>query len=118
MLLGPWGFLIAAIAAEVMGVFTMKIVSDSASVPALLFMYAMIGLSFYFLALTVKHMPIARAYATWEALGLISITFIGVQFFNESLNFIKLLGLTVLITGVLLTTLGAPSAEANNRQER
>ncbi|MGP7733715.1 DMT family transporter [Oceanimonas smirnovii] len=104
---GPWIFLMAAIAAEVVGVVTMKIVSDSTSVPALLFMYAMIGLSFYFLALAVKQIPLAKAYATWEAAGLISITFIGFQFFNESLSWTKLLGLTVLVTGVVLTTVGA-----------
>lgn len=108
MLLRPWLFLFAAITSEVIGVTVMKLASYSDSIAALLFMYAMIGLSFYFLATTMKYLPIALAYATWETVGLICVTFIGFRYFGESLGFPKLLGMTVLIIGVVLVNIGAP----------
>lgn len=113
MQLRPWLFLSAAIASEVIGVTVMKIASDSGSIAALLFMYAMIGLSFWFLATTMKQLPIATAYAAWEAVGLISITCISFALFGESLGPIKLLGMLMLIIGVMLVTSGSPENEAD-----
>jgi spermidine export protein MdtJ len=108
MLLRPWLYLFAAIAAEVIGVTVMKLVSSSGSLAALFFMYAMIGLSFYFLATTMKHLPIALAYATWETVGLICVAFIGFRYFGEDLSLFKLLGMAVLILGVILVNIGVP----------
>ncbi|WP_242683577.1 DMT family transporter [Paenalcaligenes suwonensis] len=108
MLVKPWLFLLAAIAAEISGVTTMKLVSDSGSWEALLFMYAMIGLSFYFLATTMQYLPMALTYATWETIGLIAIAFIGFRFFGEQVSTLKLVGMGVLLVGVMLVNLGVP----------
>ncbi|ATE60187.1 ligand-binding protein SH3 [Thauera sinica] len=113
MRLRPWLFLLAAIAAEVAGVTVMKLVSDSGSAAAFIFMYAMIGLSFYFLAIAVKDLPMALTYATWETLGLTCIAFIGFRFFGESLGLYKLLGMAVLMAGVVMVNLGAPRTSEN-----
>lgn len=110
MLLRPWLFLFAAITSEVIGVTIMKLLSTSGSFAALLFMYAMIGLSFYFLATTMKYLPIALAYATWETVGLVCVTYIGFRYFGEGLGLQKLLGMAVLITGVVLVNIGVPKA--------
>jgi spermidine export protein MdtJ len=118
MQLRPWLFLSAAVVSEVVGVTIMKIASDSGSIAALLFMYAMIGLSFWFLATTVKHLPIATAYAAWEAAGLISITCIGFALFGEHLDLIKLLGMLMLIIGVILVAFGSPGNEAGKPDAR
>lgn len=102
MRLRPWLFLLAAIAAEVAGVTVMKLVSYSGSAAASIFMYAMIGLSFYFLAIAVKDLPMALTYATWETLGLICIAFIGFRFFVKGID----LSIAYALwggTGILLT---------------
>lgn len=115
MYLRPWLFLLAAVAFEVVGVTLMKLVSASGSIAALMFMYAMVGLSFFFLALAIKHLPIALAYATWETLGLICITFIGVRYFGEGLGLLKLLGMLLLIVGVVLVNTGAQEGQRAQR---
>ncbi|GAA0781417.1 multidrug efflux SMR transporter [Castellaniella ginsengisoli] len=112
MPLRPWLFLLAAVAVEVLGVTLMKRASGSGAWMPLLFMYAMIGLSFYFLALAVKRLPMALAYAAWETLGLVCVTFIGLRYFGESLSPARVLGLAVLLAGVVLVNLGAPRAQA------
>ncbi|MBH1966450.1 MAG: multidrug efflux SMR transporter [Comamonadaceae bacterium] len=98
----PWIFLSAAIASEVAGLTVMKIASDTDSIFALLFMYTLIGLSFCFFSVAVRRLPLALAYATWETLGLISITAIGFQFFDEHMTPQKLLGVSALVAGVLI----------------
>lgn len=107
MPLHPWIFLSAAIAAEVTGITVMKVASDTGSLPALLFMYAMVGLSFYLFAMAVRHLPLALAYATWETLGLISITVIGFRYFGESLTPQKVLGIAIVVAGVVMINLGS-----------
>lgn len=86
----------------------MKIVADAGAVSTLMLMYAMIALSFCFLAVSVKRLPLALAYATWETVGLICVAFIGVRYFGESLGTLKVLGIAVLILGVILVNIGAP----------
>lgn len=110
MRLRPWLFLLAAIAVEITGVTIMKFVSGSGALAAFLFMYAMIGLSFYLLALAVRHLPVALTYAIWETIGLVCVTFIGFRYFGERLGWLKLLGMAVLLAGVVLVNLGAPKA--------
>ncbi|WP_423460433.1 DMT family transporter [Ottowia sp. VDI28] len=106
----PWLYLAAAVAVESIGLIAMKFASDTSSVGPFLFMYAMIGLSFYFFSLSVKHLPMALAYATWETCGLILITMAGLQFFGEYLNSRKLIGMALLFLGVVLINMGSSKA--------
>ena len=59
----PWLFLLAAIGAELIGVTTMKLVADSGAPSAVALVYIPMGLSFFFLSLAVKVLPVAMAYA-------------------------------------------------------
>lgn len=110
MALRPWFFLLAAVATEIVGVSVMKLVSQQAAWTALLFMYAMIGLSFFLLATAMEHIPMAVSYATWETLGLTAVAFIGYRFFGEGLGLQKLLGMAVLMAGVVLVNVGGHAA--------
>lgn len=106
----PWLFLIGAVSAEVCGVVVMKLASDSNSFTTHLFVYAMIGLSFYLLSTTMKYVSMAVSYAAWETMGLISIAAIGVRFFGETLGILKLAGMALLLIGVVMVNAGSPKA--------
>lgn len=106
----PWLFLAAAVMVEVMGLTSMKLASSTNSIGALLFMYTMIGLSFCFFSVSVKHLPVALAYAAWETCGLVLITLISLQFFGEHLNPQKIAGMVLLVTGVILVNAGSSKA--------
>ena len=69
-----WIYLLLAIGAEVIGTTSMKLAATHAPVAGLLLMYGMIGLSYFFLALAVKRVPVGVAYALWEGLSLIHIS--------------------------------------------
>ncbi|PWB32521.1 multidrug/spermidine transporter subunit MdtJ [Pseudomonas sp. SDI] len=113
-----WIYLLIAIVAEVIGTTSMKFASDSALLGHGL-MYGMIGLSYGFLALAVKRVPLGVAYALWEGIGIVLITLVSVTWLGESLGLLKALGLGVMIAGILLIKSGTRSATAvrENAQE-
>lgn len=110
--LRPWLFLFAAVGSELIGVTTMKMMADGSSLYAIAAVYVSMGLSFFFLSLAVKRLPIALAYATWETVGLIAVTAISYRFFGEGLGWLKLSGIALLVVGVALVNAGASEGEA------
>lgn len=110
MVLRPWIFLLAAVAAEIVGVIVMKLVAQQGAWTSLLFMYAMIGLSFFLLATAMEHIPMAVSYATWETLGLTVVALVGYRYFGESMAPMKVLGMGVLIAGVVLVNTSGDSS--------
>lgn len=117
MLPRPWIFLAAAIATEVLGLSIMKIASESNSLASFAFMYSMIGLAFFFFSNSVKSLPIALAYATWETCGLVLITIISVRFFGESLSSQKMTGMLILIAGVAMINFGSKENSEASKQK-
>jgi Membrane transporters of cations and cationic drugs len=106
----PWLFLAAAVTVEVTGLISMKLASSASSAAAFFFMYTMIGLSFCFFSVSVKHLPVALAYAAWETCGLVLITLISLQFFGEHPSPQKIAGMALLVIGVILVNAGAGKA--------
>ncbi|RQE68202.1 multidrug/spermidine transporter subunit MdtI [Pseudomonas aeruginosa] len=65
-----WIYLLLAIGAEVIGTTSMKLAATHAPVAGMLLMYGMIGLSYFFLALAVKRVPVGVAYFAWLGLAI------------------------------------------------
>ncbi|WP_044871604.1 multidrug efflux SMR transporter [Pseudomonas sp. LFM046] len=110
-----WFYLLAAILFEVVGTTSMKFATEYSPLLGYLLMYGLIGLSYFFLALAVKRVPVGVAYALWEGIGIVLITTISVAWLGENIGLYKALGLAVMIAGILLIKFGtrtAPSARA------
>lgn len=58
-------------------------------------------LSFVFLALGSKQLPIGTAYAVWTGIGALGTATYGIIFFNDSREFIRIFFLFLIITGVI-----------------
>ena len=56
----------------------------------------------YLLTFVVAKIPIAIVYASWSGLGVFSIAILGYIFFNQSLSYIAIIGLFLIILGVTL----------------
>ncbi|MBD8028007.1 multidrug efflux SMR transporter [Ureibacillus sp. Re31] len=100
-----WLYLCLAIIFEVAGTISMKL-SDGFSklVPsvALILFYIC---SLVFLTLTLKEIEVSIAYAIWSGMGIVLITLIGVMYFNESINFLKVFAIVLIIIGVVTLNL-------------
>jgi small multidrug resistance pump len=95
-----WLYLIIAILLEVSGTTCMKISDGFSKLAPTLFIFIFYGLSFTFLSLALKVLPIALTYAIWSGIGTAAITVIGVIWFGEGINAIKLISLLLIIIGV------------------
>ncbi len=95
-----WLYLIIAILLEVSGTTCMKISDGFSKLAPTLFIFIFYGLSFTVLSLALKVLPIALTYAIWSGVGTAAITVIGVLWFGESINIIKIISLLLIIIGV------------------
>ena len=59
------------------------------------------GISFWLLALVLRHMSIGATYAVWSAVGTALIAAIGVFAFGEPATALKLASLGLIIIGVV-----------------
>ncbi|WP_135664587.1 DMT family transporter [Halorhabdus rudnickae] len=100
----PYVALAVAIASEILGTTALKL-SDGFSnlLPAIL-VIAGYGASFYTLSLALETLPIGQVYAIWAAIGIVGTATIGVIYFGESLDWIAVVGLLLVVAGVVLLT--------------
>ncbi|MEI6758652.1 MAG: multidrug efflux SMR transporter [Chlorobium sp.] len=95
-----WLYLIIAILLEVSGTTCMKFSEGLSKLVPTLFIFIFYALSFTFLSLALKVLPVAMTYAIWSAIGTAAITVIGVLWFGEGMSTIKLISLLLIVIGV------------------
>lgn len=96
-----WLYLILAIIFETVGTTTLKLSNGfSVLLPSLGTVVSYI-LSFLFLSFALKTIDISVAYAIWGAFGILLICTIGIIFFHEQLNIIKVLSILFIILGTI-----------------
>lgn len=60
------------------------------------------GLSFYFMALTLKTMPVGVVYAIWSGLGIVLIALMGYLVFGQKQDFPAIIGMVMIVAGILV----------------
>lgn len=100
-----WLWLMLAILGELVGTLSLKASKElTLLLPTSLILLGY-GLSFYFLILTMRHLPVAVSYSLWSAFGIVFITFFSAYKFGEKPDLPAILGLGLIITGVILLTI-------------
>jgi len=95
-------FLVLAIASEVAGTAGLKASQGFGRMgPSAL---AVIGyaLAFYFLAQSLRYIPLGIAYAIWSGLGTVGSVLLGLLVWKEILGPIHLLGIALIVVGVVV----------------
>lgn len=67
--------------------------------PSILTIISMIA-SFYFLALSIKTLPLGMAYAIWTGIGTIGTVLLGFLIFKEPMSATKLLCICFIVFGI------------------
>jgi small multidrug resistance pump len=93
--------LLLAIVFEVCGTTCMKLsLGFSRLLPSIL-IFVFYGISFFFFTLALKGIDVSIAYAIWAGLGTALITVVGIFWFREPVNFLKMISLFIVVVGVI-----------------
>lgn len=68
-------------------------------------------LSFFFLWLALKNLPLALSYATWSGIGIAATCLLGVFIFAEKIDLIGIVGISFIITGIVLINVYSSMSE-------
>jgi small multidrug resistance pump len=94
-------YLTLAIASEVIATLALKSSEGfSRPLPAAIVVVGY-GISFFLLALVLKHMSVGTTYAVWSAAGTAAIAIVGIVAYGEGANLLKIASLGLIILGVV-----------------
>ena len=98
-----WVWLFASIVCEVVGTTFLKLASGESPhsakyVAAVVVSYV---LCFALLGVAMKHFTISSVYAIWSGVGVAALAVVGVVFFGDELNALKIASLLLVIAGVV-----------------
>ena len=97
-----WLFLSVAIVSEVLATSALKASNGFTQLWPSLLVVVGYAIAFYFLSLTLRTMPVGIAYAIWSGVGIVLVTLIAWFVFEQSLDIPAIIGLTLIITGVVV----------------
>lgn len=68
-------------------------------IPSILTVIGMV-LSFYFLALALKQLPLGTAYAVWTGIGTIGTVILGIILFKEPVSVMRIFCILLILSGI------------------
>ena len=95
-------WLLIAIISETLGTTALQASQQFTRLPPSLAVIACYLVSFYFMALALKVMPVGIVYAIWSGLGIVCIAGIGYIVFGQKLDLAAVFGLSLIIVGILV----------------
>lgn len=95
-----WAYLALAIAAEVAGTTSMKLSEGFTRAGPSVAIFVFYGLAFALLTMALKSFDVSVAYAVWSGVGVTLISVVGVLYFQEPLNLLKVGSLALIILGI------------------
>ena len=97
-----WLYLGIAIVAEIIATSALKSAEGFTRLLPSLVTVAGYAVAFYFLALTLREIPVGIAYAIWSGVGIVLISLVGTLFFKQHLDGPALLGIALILAGVVI----------------
>lgn len=95
-------YLAIAIISEVIATSALKASNEfTRFIPSLVVVIGY-GMSFYFLALVLRTIPVGLAYAIWSGLGIVLVTIIGIIVYKQIPDTAALIGMALIIAGVVV----------------
>jgi small multidrug resistance pump len=94
-----------AIVAEVVATSSLKASAGFTKLLPSAVVVAGYGVAFYFLALTLKTIPVGIAYAIWSGAGVALITLAGWMIFGQKMDIAAVIGMGLIVAGVAVIQL-------------
>ena len=103
-------YLTIAIAAEIIATSALKASDGFSKITPSIVVIGGYGISFYFLSLSLRVIPMGIAYAIWSGVGITFISLIAWLFFKQSLDLATIIGIGLIIAGVVVLNAFAKSS--------
>ena len=100
-----YSFLLIAIFCEVAGTMLLPVSQNFTKIIPTVSLTIFYLVSFYLMTFVMDKLPIAIVYATWSGLGIFTLALVSYFVFNQSLNFLSLVGLALIVIGVVLVNM-------------
>ncbi len=100
--MSKWLLLSIAIVAEVFGTSFLKASEGFSKLWPSVAVIVGYLVAFYFLALSLKFIPVGIAYAIWAGVGVVLIALIGWLVLGQKLDLPAIIGISLIITGVII----------------
>jgi len=97
-----WLFLSLAILSETIATLALKSSEGFSKLWPSILVVIGYGLAFYFLAQTLRTIPIGIAYAIWSGVGIVLIALVNYFFFGQKLDMPALLGIGLIVSGIVV----------------
>ena len=106
-----WMILVLSIACEVLGTTCLKLAGDQPEkrtlwITGVILFYAV---CFALLGLAMKHFSLSVVYATWSGVGVALLAMIGVVFFKDPVNLLKIVSFILIVAGIVGLNLSGTS---------
>ena len=102
MRIGPFLILFLAVVSEVIGTAALKASAGFTRLAPIGIVALGYGAALYFLALSLKQIPLGVAYAIWSGLGTVGAVILGALIWRESLGPARLVGIALVVAGVVV----------------
>ncbi|MBE0336166.1 multidrug efflux SMR transporter [Paenibacillus sp. 28ISP30-2] len=111
-------FLVISIVGELVGTSMLKASEGFTRLYPTLLTIVAFGISFFFISLTLKTLPLNMTYAIWSGVGAVATVLISVLIWKEKINTGSIIGIALIVIGVVVLNLfGAGHGEAKDTTE-
>lgn len=105
-----WIYLIIAGSFEVVWAISLKYSQGFTRLyPSIITIIGM-AISFYFLSIAIKTLPIGSAYAVWTSIGIVGTVIFGMIFLDEPKDLLRIFFIALIVIGII----GLNITSANN----
>jgi len=95
-------YLVIAIISEVLATSALRASEEFSRLGPTLVVILGYGVSFFFLTLTLRTIPVGIAYALWSGIGIVLICGIAWVLFKQSLDAPAILGIGLIAMGIII----------------
>ena len=97
----PWVWIFIASVFEISWAVGLKYSQGFTQFKATIFTIVTMILSYVFLSLGVKNLPIGTAYAVWTGIGAVGTAIYGIIYFNEPKDLMRVFFIFLIVVGII-----------------
>ncbi len=104
-----WLALAIAICGEVIATSALKASNEFTRLIPSIIVVAGYGTAFYFMAISMRVLPVGIMYAIWSGMGIVLVSIIGWLVYKQTLDLPSMIGMGLIIAGVIVINLFSKS---------